>query len=200
MWCAHLLLPKWQRLYCFGYSSRRPCVCVELNPTYESPEAGTSANFDVKFFGTLTSFVSCSITRSKRWIKINQGGYVKQMLKYHGMETANAVKSPLPKTANLLPAQENVEILDHYGHKEYRSMIERLLYLAICTRPKISFSVTVLARLAHAPTSRHLALVKRSALCRRDGTCWSFLPSFLSSFNPVSSPFCWCRLERVSRD
>ncbi len=40
-------------------------------------------------------------------------------------------------------------------------MIGSLLYLAVCTRPNISFSVAVLARQVHTPISRNLALVKR---------------------------------------
>ncbi len=72
-----------------------------------------SANFDVKCFGTLTSFVGWNTAQSKRGIKINQSGYIKQMLKDPGTETANAVKSPLPKTGNLLPAIENEQLLDH---------------------------------------------------------------------------------------
>ncbi len=49
------------------------------------------------------------------------------MQKNSGMETANPVKSLLPKTSNLLPVQENKEILNHYGHSKYRSMIGSLL-------------------------------------------------------------------------
>ncbi len=72
-----------------------------------------SANFDVKLFSTLVSFVGCNIAQSKRGIKVNQGRYIEQMLKYRSMETANAVKSPLHKTANLLPALEREQLLDY---------------------------------------------------------------------------------------
>ncbi len=77
------------------------------------------------------------------------------------MQSANAVKTPLPKTVDLLPAHENEDLLDEFWLKKYGSMIGSLLYLAICTRPDISFSVAALVRQVHAPTSRHLALVKR---------------------------------------
>ncbi len=83
------------------------------------------------------------------------------MLKDYGMKTENAVESPLPKTANLLPTQEDEKILNHCRHKKYRSMIGSLLYLAVCRSLDVSFSVAVLARQFHAPTSRHLDLIKQ---------------------------------------
>ena len=43
----------------------------------------------------------------------------------------------------------------------YRSIIRRLLYLPIGTRPDISYSVSALARHCYAPTKRHMSVVKR---------------------------------------
>ena len=119
------------------------------------------SSFDVKLFGKLTSFVGWNIIQRPEGIKIDQRGYVKQVLKDHNMETANATRTPLPKDANVLPAGEFEKTLDVTGHKKYRSLVGSLMYLAVCTRPDISFSVAVLARQVHAPTARHLALVKR---------------------------------------
>ncbi len=75
----------------------------------------------------------------------------KQMLKDHGMDTANAVKSPFPKTADVLPARENKQVMDEIRRKEFWSMIKSLFYLAICTRPDISCPIAVLARQVHSP-------------------------------------------------
>ncbi len=50
-------------------------------------------------------------------------------------QSANTVKTPLLKAADVLPAHENEDLLDEFWHKKYRSMIGSLLYLAICTRP-----------------------------------------------------------------
>ncbi len=45
-----------------------------------------SANFDVKLFGQLTSFMGWNVSRSEKGIKINQCGYVRQILKDHGIK------------------------------------------------------------------------------------------------------------------
>ncbi len=77
------------------------------------------------------------------------------------MEKANRLNPPLPTTADVLPAHENEHVFTTVEHKKYRSRIGSLMYLTICTRPKISFDVDVLARQVHAPTIRHLFLVRK---------------------------------------
>ena len=59
-------------------------------------------------------------------IKIDQSGYVISMLKEYGRENANAVKTPLPKSADLLPAYDFEHALGEKDHKVYRSMIGSL--------------------------------------------------------------------------
>ena len=120
-----------------------------------------TACFDVKLFGQLTSFIGWNIIQEKDCIRVNQQGYVESLLKDNGLLEANAVRTPLPLKADVLPAREDEATLDNQRHKQYRSIIGSLLYLAVCTRPDISFSVSVLARQVHAPTARHMALLKR---------------------------------------
>ncbi len=66
-----------------------------------------AANFDVKLFGQLTSFLGWSVSRSEKGIKTNQSGSVRQILKDHGIQSASAVKTPLQKTTDVLPAHRN---------------------------------------------------------------------------------------------
>ena len=94
-------------------------------------------------------------------IKIDQRGYIKQILKDHGLHEANGCTAPLPRTVDVHPARENELVLDDQERKKYRSIIESLLYMAVCIRPELLFIVSVQSRRVHAPTSRHLALTKQ---------------------------------------
>ena len=77
------------------------------------------------------------------------------------MESANAVHTPLPVNADITYKKEDEEQLSSSQHSSYRSIIGGLLYLSVGTRPDISYSVSALARHCHAPTKRHMSLVKR---------------------------------------
>ena len=120
-----------------------------------------SATFDVKLFGELRSFIGWNICRTPRGVKVDQRGYARSLLKRFGLDEANAVLSPLPEHADVLGAGPDDDMLTPKAHAEYRSAIGGLLYLAVSTRPDLSYSVTVLARQLHAPTMRHMVLLKR---------------------------------------
>ena len=73
----------------------------------------------------------------------------------------NGVHTPLPKHAIVTAYNQYDTLLNEEEHKCYRFIIGSLLYLAICTRPDLSFSIAVLARQVHAPAKRHMAYDKR---------------------------------------
>jgi len=119
------------------------------------------ATFDVKLLGDLSSFIGWNITRTPRGIKVDQQEYARTLLKKYGMERANAVRTPLPVNAFLLPASDDEALLTREDHAAYRAIIGGILYLAVCTRPDLSFPISVLARQMHAPTFHHFAFLKR---------------------------------------
>lgn len=117
--------------------------------------------FDVKLFGTISSFIGWEIHHNPDGIKITQVRYLETLLAKHGLSEANGAWSPLPTDANLTKACEEDILLSRPQHANYRATIGELLYLSVCTRPDISFAVNALARNVHAPTLRHLGYVKR---------------------------------------
>jgi hypothetical protein len=72
------------------------------------------------------------------------------------MEDSKAMAMPMSTTATLDADDEG----EHVDQKEYRSMIESLLYLAV-TRPDIQFSVCLCARFQVSPRTLHRQAVKR---------------------------------------
>ena len=121
------------------------------------------ATFDVKLFGPLRNFIGWSIIRSPHGIMVHQAPYVRKLLEKYGMQHANVVLTPLPTNAShqLLPAFEDEPHLSKQDHSSYRAIVGGILYLAVCTRPDLSFAIGALARQMHAPTMRHFRMLKR---------------------------------------
>ena len=120
-----------------------------------------AGKFDVKLYGSLSSFIRWEITRSPSGIKVTQTQYAKRLLQRFGMDNANPVNIPLSSNSDLRPMLDDEEQLDHVSHHTYRSVVGGLAYIATCTRPDLSFAVSALARHMHCPTNRHLIQAKR---------------------------------------
>lgn len=117
--------------------------------------------FDVKFFGSISSFICWDIRRSLSGIECSQQTYARKLISKHGLNHANGTWTPLPVNCDIRQAQQGEVHLQRKEHMEYRQLVGELLYLSVCTRPDISFAVGALARSLHAPTQRHSVLAKR---------------------------------------
>ncbi len=155
------LLSTRQVLHCFGYLVGDHAFASNSAQFRNHLKQNLSANLDVRILGIWTYFVSWSITQSKRSIKITQSGYIEQILKYHG------IKHQTQQNRYCIRLQIHYQLIrtknywmDHQRHMEYRTMIGIFLYLAVCNKNDLSFSVAVLARQVYTPIFGHPALVK----------------------------------------
>ena len=80
------------------------------------------------------------------------------MDKAHPLSSPMIVRSLDAKKDLFCPKEENEALLG--PEVPYLSAIGALLYLAVCTRQDIAFSVNLLARFSSAPTRRHCNDVK----------------------------------------
>lgn len=124
----------------------------------EELKAKLSATFDVESFDSLMSYVGLEI--NKDGTGILQKRYMESILEKHGLREANGAWTPLPSEIDLTSPGPNDVLLSKLEHKAYRAMIDELLYLAVCTRPDLSFAVGVLARRVYMPTRRHIHVVR----------------------------------------
>ena len=124
--------------------------------------------FDVKLFGAHKNFIGWSIVRNIHGLIVHQSAYAKKLFQKYGLEDANIVRTSLPTNASqqLRPASDNETLLHKAEHSSYRAITGGILYLAVCTRPDLRFSVHALARQMHAPTPIHFRLLK--GVSRRD--------------------------------
>lgn len=74
---------------------------------------------------------------------------------------ANGSKIPLAVNADVSATHTDEILLERCEHAQYRSLVEELFYLALCTRPYITYAVAALALQLHTPSEEHLKLVKR---------------------------------------
>jgi hypothetical protein len=86
---------------------------------------------------------------------VHQAKYTKDIVRKFKMEDSKAMVTPT-STTTALDADEEGE---HVDQKEYRSMIESLLYLT-ATRPDIQFSICMCAHFQASPRTSHWQVVK----------------------------------------
>jgi hypothetical protein len=96
--------------------------------------------FQMSMMGELTFFLGIQVKQMKEGIFIHQTMYMKDLMKKFNMAELKPVSTPMSTVATLDP-DENGEAVDQ---REYRSMIDSLLYLTV-TRPDIQFIVCLCA-------------------------------------------------------
>ena len=87
---------------------------------------------------------------------MNQGKYIKDMLKIFGMNETKAISTPMGTNGNL-DSDASGNMVDQ---KLYRSMIGSLLYMT-GSRPDVMFSVCMCVRFQASPRESHLKATKR---------------------------------------
>ena len=115
--------------------------------------------FEMSNLGPLSWYLGMKITRdrSKRLLYVSQGLYVREILKRFKMEDCT------PTTSPLIPG--SLRKLETTNSKEtsfpYRQAVGMLMYLMVCSRPDLSYSVTVLSRYNNSPKKIHVSAIKQ---------------------------------------
>lgn len=120
----------------------------------------TSA-FKVKLMGQLKSFIGWQLRYTEKGIYVHQPKYIERMLQLHNFSHVTPVDTPLPVKGDFSTRHDDEARLSKNEHHRYRSIVGSLAYLSLCTRPDISFAISILYRQLHDPCERHLVLAKR---------------------------------------
>jgi hypothetical protein len=115
-----------------------------------------SREFKMRMMGELQFFLGLQIKQSKEGTFVHQAKYTKGIVRKFKMENSKAMETPMSTTTTLDADEEG----EHVDQKEYRRMIESLLYLT-AMRPDIQFSVCLCARFQVSPWTSHRQAVKR---------------------------------------
>lgn len=122
-----------------------------------------STKFKIKDLGECRWILNVELIRhrDKKLILLSQQGTIDKILHEHGMEHAKIANTPYWVTH----IEDGGNKIDSYylnpvEHNIYRSLVGELLFLAIFTRPDISFIVSLLSRYQANPMNYHLIALK----------------------------------------
>jgi hypothetical protein len=125
-------------------------------------KAKIDEHFGIKDLGAVTKFLGIQFEhhRATRRLWLHQGEYITYLLDEYGMLDCNPVTLPLDATHPFGKPNDTHDIVLNLPSR-YRKIVGELLYLAICTRPDISFAVNSLAQHNANPMPSHFAAAKR---------------------------------------
>ena len=121
-------------------------------------KTGLSRKFDIKDLGELSYFLGMKVEQRESAVWIGQPAYTKNLVESLGMQDCKPVVTPVSIGSTLNKATDDDECVDQ---KKYQSAIGSLMYLSVCTRPDIAYSVDSLARFTSKPTKEHWTALKR---------------------------------------
>jgi hypothetical protein len=97
------------------------------------------SEFGVKDLGQPEFLLGIKVTRSKKGIMLSQEAYVDELLEKFDNDSTAIFSSPMASQL------ENCgEMLNKEDAELYHSVVGSILWLAVCTRPDVSFSASML--------------------------------------------------------
>lgn len=116
-------------------------------------------SFEGRDLGEITSFLGINISRDrdKKELKIDQKGMIKDIIERFGMEDAKMKATPMSTSLKL--TKEEGEMLDKEKYP-YGTLVGKIMFLAVATRPDLAFTVGALTRFMANPTIVHWQVAK----------------------------------------
>lgn len=114
-------------------------------------------HFKVHNMGPIQQYLGMKISRDTHGnYEVCQPTYIERTVNDFGLKDAKMAKTPMDLSYGKTNSGEDLE-----SNSKYRSLVGRLLYLAINTRPDISASISILAQKVCKPTSEDWNQLKR---------------------------------------
>jgi isopentenyldiphosphate isomerase len=110
--------------------------------------------FQMSMMEELTFFLGIQVKQMKQDTFVHQIKYMKDPMKKFNMTELKPVSTTMSTATSLSPDEDGEDV----DQREYRSMIDSLLYLTM-TWPDIQFIVCLCARFQASPRSSHRTTV-----------------------------------------
>ena len=100
--------------------------------------------------------------RSRRTITLSQSRYVKEVLSRFDTSTLRPARTPMDEHKQLMIEQDlSKQDLERVNQSRYLQAVGSLMYLMVCTRPDLAFSVGVVSRFSSDPREIHWSAIHR---------------------------------------
>jgi len=146
-----------------------PLLCVDDMLLAYAPTAAKeaeeikqdlAANYKITNLGTARQFLGVKIHyHTDGLISVGQIVFIDSVLKQFHMEAAHSAATPIDDKVTLDLAEEEED--GDVDPTSYKAIIGSLMYIALATRPDISFAVAALSQYNLRLFARHLTAVQR---------------------------------------
>ena len=124
-----------------------------------------ASTFEMKDMGEAHFVLRIEIVRdrSKKFLGLSQETYIKKILERFRMENSKPIDTPVEKGSTLCLDQcpKTYEKKECMSTMPYAKAIGNLMYVMLCTRPDICFTVGMVSHYQSNPSPVHWAVVKR---------------------------------------
>jgi hypothetical protein len=150
----------------------------------------------MSMIGELNFFLGIQVKQMKQGTFVHQAKYTKDLMQKFNMVELKPMSTPMSSVA-LLGLDKDGDAVDQ---REYRSMIDSLLYLT-ATRPDIQFTVGLCACFKSSPCSSHRTAVQRVFRYLKhtpEFEIWYSASSSLDLVDFSDADFAGCGIDRKS--
>lgn len=131
---------------------------------YEIIAGVLKKHFQIKEIGLAHWILGIQVIRDGNTLKLGQSSYLQSTLSAHGMIDCNPAYTPAAGEDNSMKIwrpDDDAQLLMKGDPAIYRSIVGRLNYAAISTRPDLSFAVSLASRFMAHPTQEAWLFLKR---------------------------------------
>ena len=116
-----------------------------------------SSQFRLRDLGEPDLFLGIQLKRQSTGILLHQERYTQKILERFQMADAKPMPTPLPPKTIHTSESNEILLLSPEKAARYRSIIGALMYLVVCTRPDLAFTLSRLSKFSAKPAKKHLS-------------------------------------------
>ena len=121
-------------------------------------------DWEVKDLGPISKYLGMRFTKDSPHLYIAQAPYLRALFESVKMGECNPLSTPMVDVP-LLKEEDTSPLLNEMEQSNFRSLVGRLLWACLCTRPDLQFAVSKLSSKVAYPTEGEMKLLKKCMRC-----------------------------------